>query len=79
MGRSTDLPLPSRCEVEDWRWVDEHMSDLIRQYPDQWVAVHGGRVLAAGPDLGDVAAAARQRCESDDIVFELIHSGSLVL
>ena len=26
------------------------MIDLIQKYPNQWVAVHSGRVLAADPD-----------------------------
>ncbi len=79
MSNSTSLPLPSKSEIDDWRWVDEHMPELVRRYPDKWIAVHGGSVLAAGADLGDVAATAKRQCDSDDLVFEFIHSGALVL
>ncbi len=33
------------------KWGREHRSDLQSKYPDQWVAIVGGVVVAAGIDL----------------------------
>lgn len=36
----------------DHAWVNENLKTLLEQYPDQWIAVKNGRVLASDPDLG---------------------------
>lgn len=38
------------AEAEDAYWR-EHYGEYLEQYPDQFVAVVGGRVVAATPDL----------------------------
>ncbi len=78
MSRVPPLPLPTPSEVEDWRWIDEHMTDLVHRYPDQWVAVQNGVVLAAGAAMDEVARAAETKCQSYDIVLEFIHSGTRI-
>jgi hypothetical protein len=75
---STDIPLPTGQHVANCRWICDHIDDLVEQYPDQWIAVHEGRVLAAGRDLGEVAAAARAKSHADDIVFDFVNSGSMI-
>jgi hypothetical protein len=35
----------------DHRWIEEHRTTLLGQYPDQWIAVKGRRVIAADADL----------------------------
>jgi len=35
----------------DHVWVNENLETLLEQYPDQWIAVKNGRVIASDPDL----------------------------
>lgn len=35
----------------DHTWVSENLETLLEEYPDQWVAVKNGRVIASDPDL----------------------------
>lgn len=39
-----------RVEAETAFWA-EHYQEYVQKYPDQFVAVHGGEVVAASPDL----------------------------
>lgn len=62
--RSDDVawgdPAP-RQFVEDSDWLSEHMEELTDEYPDQWVAVVGGRVAAAGDDASQVYRTASEK------------------
>lgn len=51
--------LPSRY-FQDERWIDDHILELTRQYPDQWIAVLKGRVVAAGKNLKAVLEVGRR-------------------
>lgn len=62
IGRSTKLPLPSKQYMRDVGWIGHHLNELVQQYPNQYVAVCRGKVVAVGDDLGEVDAAARKRC-----------------
>lgn len=31
-------------------WIDEHHEELLAKFPEQWVAVEDGRVIASDPD-----------------------------
>ena len=56
-------PLPKRF-WEDERWINEHAMDLVRRYPDQWIAVLNREVVAAGKHLRTVQELGRQKaCE----------------
>lgn len=35
----------------DHLWVNENLGTLLEQYPDQWIAVKNGQVIASDPDL----------------------------
>jgi len=35
----------------DHTWVNENLDILLEQYPDQWIAVKDGQVIASDPDL----------------------------
>ncbi len=35
----------------DHTWVSENLEALLEQYPDQWIGVKSGQVLATDPDL----------------------------
>jgi len=59
-------PLPSRADAA---WQDaererafwqEHHDEFLREYPDQFVAVKDGRIVAVSYDLRDLIADLRQ-------------------
>src|SRR5438105_1053778 len=78
MTATNHLPVPSRHFIENCDWIDAHMIDLIQKYPNQWVAVHSGRVLAADPDRGVVSAHARQCAAPEEITYDFINDGSMI-
>jgi hypothetical protein len=48
-----------------FKWINEHGNE----YPGEWLALDGDNLLAHGPDLAKVAAAAR----AADVQFPLLH------
>ncbi len=71
-------PPPSQQYWLDRQWIHDNYAQLVNEHANEWVAVHGGSVLASGLDLGAVEDAARTRCPADDIVFQFIDDGSLI-
>ncbi len=43
-----------RAFEADHMWVNENLVTLLEQYPDQWIAVKNGQVIASDPDLTDL-------------------------
>lgn len=57
-----------QCDPQDeaaFKWINEHGSE----YPGQWLALDGDRLLAHGFNLAEVAAAARDA----GVQFPLLH------
>jgi hypothetical protein len=52
---------------------------LLRDYPDQWIAVDQGRVWAAGRNLGQVADEAERAGASPDAVHQFVASATMIL
>ena len=46
---------------EDEKWANEHYGELIKKYPDRWVAVVNKKVVAAGLDIKKIKAIARKK------------------
>lgn len=72
-------PLPARF-WEDERWLFEHVAELTRQYPEQWVVIYREQVVAVGRSrrearqaavekLGDVGPLVVYRLESKPYVY----------
>lgn len=78
MSTSAAPPAPSAEYLQDCAWIERHVEELVRDHANQWVAVHQGRVVAAGPDLGVVAAAARQAFPTGDVAYQFVDDGTLV-
>ena len=38
----------------DHTWVNENLEPLLEQYPDQWIGVKNGQVIASDPELSDL-------------------------
>jgi hypothetical protein len=64
-------PIPRRY-FEDEKWFDQHENELAQQYPDQWVAVFHGKVIAAGKIAGEVQRLAHEKTNEHDIFIDLV-------
>ena len=60
---------PSEQFARDEEWIDEHMAEFVQRYPDQWLAVHNQKVVAASLDLGMVQQAAREIEDHQVLIF----------
>ena len=78
MSSAAHIPLPTPAYLANCRWIEQQLDQLVHAYPDQWIAVDGGRVLAAGPDLERVSGEAHRLGASPDAAFEFIAGASLV-
>lgn len=47
------IKLPNRF-WEDKEWAFAHYSELLKQHPNEWVAVLNKKIIAASNDLGKV-------------------------
>ena len=78
MKAQTKLPLPSKQYTRDFRWMVRHAKELSIEYPNKWVAVHKGRVVAVGDDLGSVKRSAQERSGFLDIPVQLVDDGTII-
>jgi uncharacterized protein YlzI (FlbEa/FlbD family) len=63
--------------AQEIRWLREHYQELQEKYPDMYVAIYEGKVIAADRDFGKVYEKARPY--GDKVVIEYISSGDLVV
>lgn len=77
MSARTTIPPDYLADME---WADTHVAELHRQYENQWVAIVGGRVVAAGVDLGEVEERAARATgkPGDHIYVEFVEEGAAV-
>jgi len=52
-GKKRPSPGP-KTYWEDSRWANEHFSEIVRAYPDQWVAIVDQKVAASGKTISEV-------------------------
>jgi hypothetical protein len=75
MGRSAFQQDPDRLPpeyVRDQNWLDAHLSDLVDQHPDKWVAVLDEQVIEVGDDLDQVMTKAEARFPDSMPVYWLV-------
>lgn len=78
MSKADSLPRLTELYISNSRWLMEHLVDVTRDHPNQWVAVLDKRIVAADPDLGAVTAAAARVGPAMDTVFQFLDDGSRV-
>lgn len=61
--------------AEDVKWMREHSLELQERYPDMYIAVYEGRVVAADKDLKKVYDKARPYGER--AIIKYVFSGDL--
>ena len=44
---------------EDAKWAERHYSELVKEYPEEWVAVVNREVVTSGKDLARVKEEAK--------------------
>jgi hypothetical protein len=44
-------PRLSRQFLRDRQWVSDHIQELIEKYPNQWIMVYNGKVIAHGKEV----------------------------
>jgi hypothetical protein len=79
MKQTPMLPLPSRQYMRDFRWIESHVDRLSRDHPNRWIAVHHGRIVATGKQLGRVKAAFRKKLGEKEIPVYFVDDGTIIL
>ena len=46
---------------EDSEWADENFSNIVKEYPNLWVALVGKKVVAAGKVIAEVEKMAEEK------------------
>jgi Family of unknown function (DUF5678) len=71
--------LPTPGYMTNRRWIQSHWSQLLSDYPDQWIAVDHGRVLAAGRGYSHVSDEAKRAGGSADMARQFVASEFMIL
>lgn len=80
MSSHTTLPpLPTAEYMANCDWIHAHFGELLRDHPDQWIAVDQGRVMASGRNLGQVTGEAERAGASRHVTHYFVASASMIL
>jgi len=63
--------------AEDFRWLREHAQELQGKYPNMYIAVYKGKVVAADREFGNVCEEAKRYGEN--AIIKYVFSGDLVV
>jgi len=63
---------------EDAKWVEKHYSELVKKFPDEWVAVVNREVVTSGKDLAKVKEEAKIKTGREKIPTIFIECGDHV-
>ena len=76
-GWPEGVPLPPKVPGRwylDRDWISDHISELKRRYPDEWIAVVNGQVIAHGPNLGEVERTTEEQTGEKEFPVHLVES-----
>jgi hypothetical protein len=62
--------------IKDFEWLNSHYSELQKIYPNMYVAVKDGKVVAYGKEFGKVHDEARKKV-GENFIMDYILSGDL--
>ena len=54
---------------KDVQWFNQHSGELMRQYPEQWIAVLGQKVVGAAPDVYDLIDHLKEKGIAQDVIL----------
>ena len=70
------LPSPGPTEYwEDSKWASEHFTAIVREYPNQWVAIVDKKVVAAGRTIAEVEKKGTERTSRDEFPIYFAERG----
>ncbi|NCO41398.1 MAG: hypothetical protein COZ06_28595 [Armatimonadetes bacterium CG_4_10_14_3_um_filter_66_18] len=80
MSETITIPPITSEYLTDMNWALAHSQELHDRYENEWVAIVGGEVVAAGPDPARVKATAAERCNRDaeEIFLDYVEDGAAV-
>lgn len=61
---------------DDMDWGRNHFSELMKDYPDMWIAIVNKKVVSAGKDLGKVIEEAKWKTKRKHIPVKFIDCGA---
>jgi hypothetical protein len=71
-----DLPSPGPIEYwEDSKWASEHFTEIVKEYPNQWVAIVDKKVVAAGRTIAEVEKKATEKTGRDEFPIYFAERG----
>lgn len=70
------LPQPGPVEYwEDSKWAGEHFTEIVREYANQWVAIVGKKVVAAGKTIAEVEKVCTEKTGRDEFPIYFAEKG----
>lgn len=70
------LPPPGPVEYwEDSKWAGEHFTEIVREYANQWVAIVGKKVVAAGKTIAEVEKMGTEKTGRDEFPIYFAEKG----
>ena len=54
---------------KDVEWFNKHNRELMKQYPEQWIAVLGQKVVGAAPDIYDLIDRLKEEGIAQDVIL----------
>ena len=70
------LPSPGPKEYwEDSKWANEHFTEIVKEYPNQWVAIVNKEVVAAGGTITEVEKKATEKTGQDEFPIYFAEKG----
>ena len=71
-----ELPSPGPREYwEDSKWASEHFTEIVKEYPNQWVAIVDKKVVAAGGMIAEVEREATEKTGRDEFPIYFAERG----
>jgi len=65
--------------IKDFEWLNSHYSELQKIYPNMYVAVKDGKVVAYGKEFGKVYDEAREKVVENFIMDYILFDDLFVL
>ena len=62
---------------EDMQWGENNYAELVKRYPDKWVAIVNKKVVASGQSLGDIEIEAERRTNKKKEMIPTIFVGGI--
>ena len=76
--RAEDHPLVPPISEEYWEdreWAYDHMDDIVKAYPNLWVAVVDKKVIASGKVIAEVEKIAEEKTGRKEVPIILAERG----